>query len=148
MKERFGVGGQALEADVSVAPGRVRVGREVTVTRLPDGSVRLAWPGGSAVAWVVGDEVCIDGRVRAVRRAAAEAPPPPPVVTPPMPAVVGRVLVAVGDPVTRGQPVVTVTAMKMEVTLRAPHDGRVTVVRVGPGDKVAPGDRLVEVEEG
>ncbi len=68
-------------------------------------------------------------------------------VTPPMPAVVARVMVAVGDLVEKGQGVVVVTAMKMETTLNAPFSGKVTGVNAAAGDKVMPGEILVDIEE-
>lgn len=71
----------------------------------------------------------------------------PSVVTPPMPAVVIAVPVAEGEMVAKGQAVVVVSAMKMETTLAAPFDGIVTKVNVAPGDKVMPGDILVDIEK-
>ena len=68
-------------------------------------------------------------------------------VTPPMPAVVVAVPVKVGDPVKQGDPVVVVSAMKMETTLYAPYDGRVIAVAVAEGDKVMPGQILVDIEK-
>ncbi len=67
-------------------------------------------------------------------------------VTPPMPAVVVRINVSLGDTVAEGQPVAVVSAMKMETTLGAPFDGIVTGVNVVAGDKVAPGDILVDIQ--
>ncbi len=64
----------------------------------------------------------------------------------PMPATVIGVPVAVGDRVSHGQTVVTLEAMKMELPLRAAHDGTVTAVNCGPGDLVQPGVTLVEIE--
>ena len=64
-------------------------------------------------------------------------------VTPPMPAVVVRIMVREGDPVKKGQGLVVVTAMKMETTLTAPHDGRVSRINTSVDAKVAPGDILV-----
>jgi 3-methylcrotonyl-CoA carboxylase alpha subunit len=51
--------------------------------------------------------------------------------------------------VTAGTVLVALEAMKMEHTVRAPHDGRVTAVHVAVGDQVAAGAVLValEVEE-
>lgn len=66
-------------------------------------------------------------------------------VTPPMPAVVVRVMVEVGDMVEKGQEVVVVTAMKMETTLNAPFGGKVTGVNAAAGDKVMPGQILVDI---
>jgi acetyl/propionyl-CoA carboxylase alpha subunit len=68
-------------------------------------------------------------------------------VTPPMPAVVVRVMVDIGDNVTKGQGVVVVAAMKMETTLNAPFGGTVTGVNTAAGDKVMPGEILVNIEE-
>lgn len=68
-------------------------------------------------------------------------------VTPPMPAIVISVAVTQGDAVKKGQAVVIVSAMKMETTLFAPFDGTVTRVNVCEGDKVMPGDILVDIEE-
>lgn len=69
----------------------------------------------------------------------------PETVTPPMPAVVVRLLVAEGEAVTGGDPVVVVSAMKMETTLKAPFSGTVDRIHVQVGDKVAPGQVLVDI---
>ena len=68
-------------------------------------------------------------------------------VTPPMPAIVISVAVTQGDVVKKGQAVVIVSAMKMETTLFAPFDGTVKKVNVCEGDKVMPGDILVDIEK-
>ena len=67
-------------------------------------------------------------------------------VTPPMPAVVVRIPVRVGDSVKQGQGVIVVESMKMETTLSAPFDGRVRTVNVAKGDKVMPGRILVDID--
>lgn len=67
-------------------------------------------------------------------------------VTPPMPAVVVRVLVQAEEMVAPNQPLVVVSAMKMETTLTAPFAGRVVRVNTAEGDKVMPGDILVDLE--
>ena len=69
------------------------------------------------------------------------------IVTPPMPAIVIQVPVAIGDVVSEGDTVVVVSAMKMETSLKAPHGGTVTQISVGEGDKVMPGDVLVDIEK-
>ena len=71
----------------------------------------------------------------------------PQAVTPPMPAVVVRIMVAEGDRVEKGQGVVVVTAMKMEATICAPHKGTVGKINVVLGDKVMPGQILVDIEK-
>ena len=67
-------------------------------------------------------------------------------ITPPMPAVVVRILVSEGDRVKQGQSVIVVESMKMETTLSAPSDGRVRAVNVAAGDKVMPGQILVDID--
>ncbi|WP_425568975.1 biotin/lipoyl-containing protein [Pseudonocardia xishanensis] len=56
-----------------------------------------------------------------------------------------RVLAAEGDPVTAGQPLVVLEAMKMEHTVAAPVDGTVAELRVAQGDQVETGQVLVVV---
>lgn len=67
-------------------------------------------------------------------------------VTPSFPATVVKVMVSVGEVVERGQPLVVVSAMKMEMTLTAPHSGVVGSINTAQGAAVSPGDELVVVE--
>ena len=63
----------------------------------------------------------------------------------PLPGTVVAVHVTVGQQVSRGAPLVTVEAMKMEHTLTAPYDGTVTRVAFGLAERVAAGAILVEL---
>ncbi len=63
-----------------------------------------------------------------------------------MPGKVVRVLVAPGDAVAAGQPLVVVEAMKMENELRAAKAGHVTSVAVSEGQSVEAGAVLAVVE--
>jgi propionyl-CoA carboxylase alpha chain len=63
----------------------------------------------------------------------------------PMPGTVVRVDVEPGGPVTAGQPVLVLEAMKMQHTVTAPHDGEVTAVAVEVGSHVAAGAVLAVV---
>lgn len=151
MKARWEVGGAFAELDVAVVGDAIRVRgpegeRTFRVEQAPDGSRWLVEGARRHRIDGEGDEVVVEGRPRRVRQAPQGAAAPPPVVTPPMPAVVTRVLVALGQAVSTGEALVTVTAMKMELTLRSPRDGVVRAIRAAPGDKVGPGDVLVEVE--
>ena len=67
-------------------------------------------------------------------------------MTAPMTGVVTRVLVKAGDPVSKGQPLVALEAMKMEHMVRAPRDGRVKQVLAAPGAMVQGGDELAQLD--
>lgn len=140
------------DVETSVSPDRVRVRigdvtHEWMYHRLPDGSFLISVGGRQHRAWSDGEWALVDGRARLLRPE-AERPSGTAIgeVTPPMPAVVVSVLVALGDEVVVGQRLVTVSAMKTETALRAPRAGRISAVRVVPGQSVRPGDRLVEIE--
>jgi biotin carboxyl carrier protein len=62
-----------------------------------------------------------------------------------MPGVVRRVLVAVGDEVERGQVLLLLEAMKMEMRVTAPHTGRVEAVAVREGQAVERGQALIDL---
>ncbi len=64
----------------------------------------------------------------------------------PIPGVITRLLVSVGDKVQSGQPVMILEAMKMENEVRAPRTGRVSQVGVSVGQVVGLGEFLAEVE--
>jgi biotin carboxyl carrier protein len=123
----------------------VRIGEEVH--RL------MARRGGARGLWTLdldGQRVeveALDERLRAIRdltAAAAEASGPAPLKAP-MPGLVVRVSVAVGDTVSAGQGLVVVEAMKMENELRASAAGVVTAVLAVPGHVVEKGALLVEL---
>ena len=61
-----------------------------------------------------------------------------------MPATVIRVKIPAGDPVKKGDVVVVLEAMKMELPLRALGDGIVSAVRCREGDLVQADATLVE----
>ena len=64
----------------------------------------------------------------------------------PMPGKIVAIAVAPGVSVTKGAPLVTLEAMKMEHALIAPFDGRVAEVAVTLGDQVSEGVMLVRLE--
>ena len=87
-------------------------------------------------------------RARAIQELAARSAPPagPAPVVAPMPGLVVRVNVAVGDVVTAGQGVLVMEAMKMENELRASAAATVKSVRVTQGTAVEKGTVLIELE--
>ncbi len=56
------------------------------------------------------------------------------------------VTVAAGDSVAPGDTVMLLESMKMEIPVLSEHGGRVTAVRVSPGDVVQEGDILVSLD--
>jgi biotin carboxyl carrier protein len=66
-------------------------------------------------------------------------------LTPPMSATVTRIAIVEGQAVRRGDLLVALEAMKMELAIRAPRDGTVRAVRCREGALVQPGDRLVDL---
>ena len=63
-----------------------------------------------------------------------------------MPGRVINVLVGEGDEVAAHQGVVVVEAMKMENELKAPKAGKVTAIKVAPGQTVEKGELLAVIE--
>jgi biotin carboxyl carrier protein len=63
----------------------------------------------------------------------------------PMPATVLKVLIAAGTQVKKGETLIILEAMKMELPLRAPADATVTAVRCREGELVQPETVLVEL---
>ena len=56
-------------------------------------------------------------------------------------------LVSQGDHVRAGQPLLALEAMKMEHTVRAPHEGVVAEICVAVGDQVDPDAVLLVVDD-
>lgn len=121
---------------------------------MPDGRMQLHHEAGDTVAEVtaagarrfvrLGTLEFVLERERAGRRRAGG---PGGGLEAPMPGVVTRVMVAPGDTVTKGQPLVALEAMKMEHLIRAPRDGRVRGVIAKVGEMVQGGVALAELED-
>ncbi|MEO7867538.1 MAG: biotin/lipoyl-containing protein [Candidatus Eisenbacteria bacterium] len=136
---------------------RVRVDEaefEVSAQATDDGRLRLGSETGAAVAEVTAAgarrfvrlgrlEFVLDRETNGARRGGATVGGG---LESPMPGVVTRVLVAPGDQVTKGQPLLALEAMKMEHLIRAPRDGRIRSVAAAAGAMVAGGATLVELE--
>jgi len=142
--------GDLLDATLGEPDGSpirvVRIGDEIhrAVVQKRDGR-------GVYTIWVDGyrfDVEALDERTRAIREmsAAAEGPSGPAPVKAPMPGLIVRVNVSVGDEVQAGQGVVVMEAMKMENELRTTGAGRVKAVHATPGLAVEKGALLVELE--
>ena len=64
-----------------------------------------------------------------------------------MPGNIVDVLVKEGDSVKAGQPLLVTEAMKMETEIMAPIAGTVKAIHVAKGDRINPGDVLIEIAE-
>ncbi len=67
-------------------------------------------------------------------------------LTAPMPATVVALKVKHGDEVKRGDVLIVLEAMKMELPVRAETDGTVSAVHCAAGDLVQPGVALIELD--
>jgi len=107
---------------------------------------RVVVAGGPDDCWVFVEghvervEVVTPGRKPARARSSAHD------MTAPMPATVVKLLVEVGDSVQKGDPVLMLEAMKMELPVRAARHGMVRAILCKPGELVQPGVQLVELE--
>ncbi len=147
-----GTAGELVAAELLEIPGSpVRVLRlgpssVVSFVARADSNVR-----GSYVLVVDGERYVVDAvderqrAIRAVSRASAVAHRAT-VLRAPMPGLIVRVEVAVGDAVAAGQGLIVMEAMKMENELRSPTAGTVRSVAVAPGVAVEKGALLVELE--
>jgi biotin carboxyl carrier protein len=67
-------------------------------------------------------------------------------LTAPMPATVRRIEVKAGQAVSRGDVLIVLEAMKMELPVRAPADGTVARLNCREGELVQPGQELAELQ--
>lgn len=65
----------------------------------------------------------------------------------PMPATVVQVLTEVGATVSRGDTLLMLEAMKMELPIRAPRDGVIATVHCRAGELVQPGHQLIALQD-
>jgi 3-methylcrotonyl-CoA carboxylase alpha subunit len=135
--------------------GHVRVdGVAVAASPLSDGAVRLDDSGVTAWVAAAGDArwVFLDGRTyvfevqkgRITRRQTGHHES----LTAPMPATVRRINVAVGDRVKRGDTLIVLEAMKMELPVKAAANGVVELINCRESELVQPGTTLIELEAG
>lgn len=105
-----------------------------------------AWVGNSLELWVDGD-VFIFEKVERRRPSNRENSVGGADILALMPGTVEQILVEPGDSVERGQTVIIMESMKMELTVAAHRDGVVKRISVEEGGQVDKGMRLLELEE-
>lgn len=144
------IDGQDVAASVSGVNGTpvrtATIGNSVHRVVVRHGTTR-----GAYTLWVDGfrfEVEALDERMRSIRElaGATTGPAGPRPLVAPMPGLVVRVNVQVGDTVQAGQGLVVMEAMKMENELRAPAAGRVKAVLASPGTAVEKGSTLIELE--
>jgi pyruvate carboxylase len=64
----------------------------------------------------------------------------------PMPGKISAVTVSLGQAIQKGHKLLAIEAMKMESAVYSPRDGKIAKIDVQPGNLVATGDLLVEIE--
>ncbi len=131
--------------------------REYRVELLGDGRVRIdggdpTAPAPRARAVTAGDArwVFLEGETylfQAVHGTRRKTPGHAGSLSAPMPATVRRLNVAAGERVRRGDTLIVLEAMKMELPVRAPSDAIVEAVHCREGDLVQPGVSLIDLGE-
>ena len=154
MRLRIALDGRARDVSVEGEPPEVQVsvaGRTLPVRVRVHENTAEAVVEGRTITMEFGGGVRIDGVARMARvewlaeDASLEGAPQVVDVRPPMPGRVVRILVAPGESVRRGTPLVVLEAMKMHNEIPAPACGTVREVRVREGDAVAVTDILVRL---
>lgn len=102
------------------------------------GDRRQVFVDGEVYELTVGAEA--SGRRRAGRSGS------PDLLAAPMPARVTAIVIEVGQQVSKGDVLLKLEAMKMELAVRAPRDGRVKSIGCRAGELVQPGVGLLELE--
>jgi len=155
MSKRIRLQGERREWVVGIGDTDVTVSgiaRSFTVTPAPDGRI-VVDDGSRAVAgaaaadgdtvWVTLENEVFEFQVLHGRGGASARDHD--ALTPPMSATVTRIAVQPGDQVKAGDLLIALEAMKMELPVRAPHDGVVKSINCREGDLVQPGQQLIDI---
>jgi biotin carboxyl carrier protein len=138
-------------------PERAHVsGEPPTATRIGNGVYRVEYGGRNEIVYVAGapEDRWAFWNGRVFRSGVADRMPPdaqmlhgtvPQAIAAPMPATVLKLFVEPGSKVKKGETVLILEAMKMELPIRASRDGIVTSVRCHEGQLVQPDTVLVEL---
>jgi biotin carboxyl carrier protein len=162
MKISFDSGSESISVDLTPSGRSYRVtlgakSMDVEVLQAKDGKLDLLIDGQRVTAYVSSDNakrwVTVNGQTLVLTRSsgarqrghghhhAAND------LTAPMPGQVRAVNVSEGDAVTRGQTLLLLEAMKMEIKVQAPRDGVIKKLAVKQGQTVEREQVLIEIEE-
>ncbi len=165
MRYRVTLEGTERDIDVQIAPGgsvAVTVDGEpvdADVRRIPggvsltlDGKVFDVLVGGPAesmdlAAGVLRGTASVESERNRSRKKKGGAAGDSSEIRAPMPGRIVKILVAAGDTIEAGAPVVVVEAMKMENELRAEKAGKIAAVEVEEGQAVESGTLLVKLAD-
>lgn len=148
-KFEFSIGDKAYKIDVEKFDGKravVRVDGKPYEIEVKKGSGEVSKPASASTP------------TQPVRQKATPAGPEPPLVpvqsapssgevTAPMPGLILDIMVAVGDQVVAGTPVIKMEAMKMENQIPSPANGTVKEIAVKVGDNVSTDETLIVLEQ-
>jgi 3-methylcrotonyl-CoA carboxylase alpha subunit len=135
--------------------GEVTEKTDTEIVPLGDGRFQIVTSGRRTIAYAVrsgGDTwVFLDGRTYVVHEPATAGrrggrADDDVALAAPMPATVVAVNVTAGQSVQRGDVLITLEAMKMELAVKAPRDATVRSVSCRAGELVQPGVPLLELE--
>jgi biotin carboxyl carrier protein len=130
---------------------------EIGILRAGDGRLELLIDGERVIAYVSSDNakrwVTVDGQTFVLTKSSGARKSGPShhaagELTAPMPGLVRAVNISEGDAVTKGQTLMVLEAMKMEIRIQAPMDGIVKSLIVKAGQTVEREQILVKMEGG
>ena len=162
MKSSFDHNSESISIDLTPAGKsyRAAIGGEhveVEILRANDGRLDLLIDGKQVTAYVSSDKakrwVTIHGQTFVLTKSSGARKGGPGghhaagELTAPMPGQVRAVNVGEGDVVTKGQTLLVLEAMKMEIRIHAPQDGTVKKLLVKQGQTVEREQFLIEIEE-
>ncbi len=160
MKSTFDHNGETTPIDLTPSGKSYRAAIEdqilnIEILRAEDGELDLLVDGKRITAYVSSDGpkrwVTINGQTlmltksSGARRRGHGGHHTAGELTAPMPGQVRAVNVSEGQAVTAGQRLMVLEAMKMELPIRAPRDGRVIAIHCRVGEIVQPGVPLLEI---
>lgn len=135
------INGQKAQVEVNGIPFEVEMqGSALTEDALPDVALADAAPAAEAPKAAPAEAAAEKPAAAPAGAAGAGSP-----VKAPLPGVVTKVNVAVGQKVKKGETVLVLEAMKMENNIAAEQDGEVTGVCVKAGDSVLEGTVLITI---
>lgn len=148
---KYKIGGLQYDVTIDSIKGNIA---QVEVNGIP---FEVEMQGSTLVEEDLPTQAAADAPAAAPAAAAPAAAPAAPAATPaagpgegapvkaPLPGVVAKILVAMGQSVKKGETVLVLEAMKMENNITAECDGKVTGICVAAGDSVMEGTTLITI---